>query len=131
MPVACVCCSVYIRGWPWYIIANTYSTQLRCNRLYVFFNIYFFLEPHLYPALEEASFNRLEKKTNGYYLQVVEDVLYEFSKSCSMILDLDDKTYIKKIFLHKKKSMNPSKENPDRISRYFTYRPAGKLYKQL
>ncbi|KAI7889881.1 uncharacterized protein EV154DRAFT_268247 [Mucor mucedo] len=56
-----------------------------------------------HPALE-ASFHRLEEK-NKWILstgKVVEDVLNKLSKSClvdhpscSMILDLDDKTYIK------------------------------------
>lgn len=57
----------------------------------------------LHPALE-ASFNRLEEK-NKWLLstgKVVENMMYKFSKSClvdhpscSMILDLDDKTYLK------------------------------------
>lgn len=57
----------------------------------------------LHPALE-ASFNRLEEK-NKWLLstgKVVENTMYKFSKSClvdhpscSMILDLDDKTYLK------------------------------------
>lgn len=66
-------------------------------------DFFYFLVARFHPALE-ASFHRLEEK-NKWILstgKVVEDVLNKLSKSClvdhpscSMILDLDDKTYIK------------------------------------
>ncbi|OBZ86059.1 hypothetical protein A0J61_05886 [Choanephora cucurbitarum] len=77
--------------------------------------------PRLHPTLE-ASFNRLEEK-NKWLLstgKVVEDTLYKFSKSCivdrpscSMILHLDDKTYLKeKLFTQEETTEMKQKKPP-------------------
>lgn len=76
--------------------------------------------PRLHPALE-ASFNRLEEK-NKWLLstgKVVENTLYKFSKSClvdhpscSMILDLDDKTYLKEKLFTQEEITEMKQKNP-------------------
>lgn len=75
--------------------------------------------PRSHRALE-ASFRQLEneKKWVLSTCKVVEDVLYGFSKSClvdhpscSMILDLDDKTYLKENLFTEEEIMEMKETN--------------------
>lgn len=66
-----------------------------------------FLVPRDHPVIA-ASFEELDDEEKWIFSTVVEDVLYNFSKqcvvdhpSCSIILDLNDLTYVNEKFFTK------------------------------